>query len=172
MRHRYDISTIAKGLGITKRTLQRKLKQLGVNKDENGYLITDKTLELLGATEVRQETDTGATYEPGLHKQEDGTVMQVFTQEEYETFKRMLVEHKQLKNQVNQLEQWKETFLHYAQSRNVLSAHDKGLITPPNQEDSEDIEQKAIVKHLHEKRKEVLRKGTLSTWMTQFKGEA
>ena len=174
--HHYTIQEAAEILQVKERAVQRRCKRAGLKKQGNKYLIPkhilDQWTEGKPYTANEQPYTQTNMYGLGLHKQEDGTVMQVFTQEEYETFKRMLIEHKQLKERVSQLEEWKQTFLHYAQGRNVLSAHDKGLITPPKQEESEDIEQEAIVKHLHEKRKEVLRKGTLSTWMTQFKGEA
>lgn len=154
MRQRYDIGSIAKQLGVTKRTLQRKLKQNQVDKDDNGYIITDEILQKIGYDIHRQDSDNSATYAPGLHEQTDGTLIQVFTREEYDTFKRMLIEHKQLKQQVAQLQDWVERFTTYTNQRNTIEAHEKGVID--REHPVEDVQD--LADQVQQKRQQIIEK--------------
>lgn len=170
--HHYTIKEVAEILQVKERAIQRRCKRAGLEKQGNKYLIPKHILDQwTEGKPYTQPEHEPSMYGLGLHKQEDGTIMQVFSQDEYETFKRMLVEHKQLKERVNQLEDWKQTFLHYAQGRNILSAHDKGLLNHENEktEDVEPIERMVIEKRTQKLSDKELRSLTPSEKMDFYK---
>jgi len=149
----YSIPEAAHILGVKERAVQRRAKRYGIKKRGGRYLIPHDILTVWKGEEANTEReqdahDTHTVYGVGMHHQEDGTVMQVFTQDEYDTFKRMLIEHKELKSRVAQLQDWVERFTTYTQERNTIEAHEKGLLKHVNEntEDVEPIERMVIEK--------------------------
>jgi hypothetical protein len=170
---RYQIAEVAKQLKTTKRTIQRKLKKLDIPQDSEGYIITDEVVRQLRPKSPTELTTTSheSVYGLGLHRQDDGTLMQVFSQDEYDKFKQMLIEHKELKSRVAQLQDWVERFTTYTQERNTIEAHDKGLLKHVNEktEDVEPIERMVIEKRTQKLSDKELRSLTPSEKMDFYK---
>ena len=172
MRHYYTIKEAANALEVTKRTIQRKCASLNVAKDNGAYIITEDVLRQM-RRRTTESTDIPNTiehtYGVGLHEQEDGTMLQVFTKDEYKQFEAALIERNHLLKQVAELRQWKDDFIKYTNQRNTIEAHDKGIIKHLDHEEVEDHAED-IQQHLIAKRKEVIKdKAAFSKWMENLK---
>lgn len=154
----FTIQQAAQILQVKERAVQRRCKRYNVGKQAGKYMIPASMLSEWSNGQANienvQTNSESNMYAPGLHEQPDGTLMQVFTRDEYDTFKRMLIEHKQLKQQVQQLQDWVERFTTYTSQRNTIEAHEKGVIS--NKQPIEDVEDLAAT--VQAKRKQIIEK--------------
>lgn len=200
----YTIGEAATRLNATKRTIQRKLRALGIPTKNGAYVITDDLLRELNATKRGKNNGaTTATKEPTTElrhaatepnksehtqleageviEQEDGSVIECFSPEKYQSLEQALVERLELKielrevyKRLDQLQQWKDDFMRYTSERNTIEAFDKGLIKPIDKEEVDDSnltepDVTDIQQHLQLKRNEVIRaKKQFSQWLKEI----
>ena len=164
----YTIGEAATRLNATKRTIQRKLRALGIPTKNGAYVITDDLMRELNATKRGKNNGaTTATKEPTTElrqaatepnktehiqleageviEQEDGSIIECFSAEKYLSLEQALVERlemkielRELSQRLEQLQQWKNDFMRYTSERNTIEAFDKGLIQQMDKEEVDD----------------------------------
>jgi len=170
----YSVSEAAEILGVKKRAVQARAARHKLRKRKGSYVITDKILAKWGVVNEHYSEQTAHSEsektkrahpenivdgnEIGLHILPNGNKVQVFTSEEYESFKNALQERKHLLKQVAELEQWRKDFFKYTSERNALEAKDKGLIKDlEDVEDAQVMDDTDLQKHLSQKRADVIK---------------
>ena len=200
----YTIGEAATRLNATKRTIQRKLRALGIPTKNGAYVITDELLRELNATKRGKNNGaTTATKEPTTQLrqaatepnktehikieagevivQQDGSVLECFSAEKYQSLEQALVERLELKielrevyKRLDQLQQWKEDFMKYTTQRNTIEAFDKGLIQQMDKDEVDDSnltepDVTDIQQHIQAKRSEVIRaKKQFTEWIKEM----
>ncbi len=97
-------------LNSTSRELRTALKSAQPEPQLNAIIQADLTAT---ATNVSATNEEEVIFELGLHSQSDGNLMQVFTPEEYDTFKSMLIKLPLIEQSHNDL---KESYEAHVQS--------------------------------------------------------
>ena len=178
----YTIKEAAKLLNVTDRAVQRRCARHGIEKKNNRYNITLPVLIEWGykpnnVLEHKPNTREHLNLQAGeVIEQEDGSIIECFTKENYSHLEQALIERNELKielremqKRLEQLQQWKEDFMRYTSQRNTIEAHEKGVIASTI-EDIEEVQSEEILqKHLSDKRKMVLKdKAKFSDWLSSL----
>lgn len=121
----YTTSEVAELLGVTDRTVRRRLESY-FSKDNNTYQISSKMLDVLQADTLSD--DSG-------HEISGYNIEEVFTPEDYEEFRKILIEYPMLKKDLDyhkrsaeSHQRQMETILEIMRQRNLLEGGDKGYI--------------------------------------------
>jgi len=121
----YSTSEVAELLGVTDRTVRRRLENY-FYKDNNTYQISSKMLDVLQADTMSD--DSG-------HEISGYNIEEVFTPEDYEEFRKILIEYPMLKKDLEyhkrsaeSHQRQMETILKIMHQRNLLEGGDKGYI--------------------------------------------
>lgn len=117
----YKLKEVAQILGVSDRSVERYLKSY-FSLEKGGYQVSEKMLEILKSEYLENDNDT---------------IVEEFTKEEYEEFRKRLIEYNILKDQLEYHRKSSEShnkqmeiILKVMEQRNFIEAKDKKLDSP------------------------------------------
>ena len=186
----YTINQAKDLLKVSERAVQRRCKRHGIPIKNGQYCIDLATLISWGYktsnvpehSDAKPNTPVHIQLEAGqVIEQEDGSVLECFSKEKYQSLEQALIERLELKielrelsQRLEQLQQWKEDFMQYTNQRNTIEAFDKGLIQQMDKDEVDDSnltepDVTDIHQHLQAKRSEVIRaKKQFTEWLKEI----